>query len=785
MKQPTGGILATLLVLLTAAAGGAFLLWERCGLRGCPDIERLSAYVPDEASVVVDREGRDLGKLYRVHRVIVPIDSLPPLVPAAFVAIEDRRFWEHDGIDWPRVFGAAWVNLRSMAIEEGFSTITMQLARNVFPERLPQHERTLSRKLAEMRVAKAIEDRYTKAQILELYLNQIYFGDGAWGIEAAAQEYFAKPASELTLPEAALLAGLIRAPSRLNPRVRPEAALRRRAVVLQKMAVQGWIGEEEAREAASEPLDLARGESQLEHKAPYFVEEARRVLEERFGAAIYTGGYTIYTSLDLDVQEVAEAELERQLSAIESGQYGRFRHPVYASHSADSTGRTHYLQGAVVVLDAATGDVLAMVGGRDFAESRFNRATQARRQPGSAFKPFVYAAALAAGYPPTHPLEDTPYSRAMSNGSVWTPRNFGGGYGGVVTMRDALVNSRNLATIRLAEEVGLDRIIALAARLGLAGTLPHVPSIAIGSGEVTLIDMVAAYAAFATLGTRPIPRYILRVEDRNGRTVWETRPETQQVLDPGVAFLMTDLMRDVVDRGTGTAVRGAGFHGPAAGKTGTTNEASDVWFVGYTPERVTGVWLGLDQPAQIVGGATGGRLAAPVWGRIMRRTAPRSSGGWTPPAGVETRLVDATGNVFAPWCTPYGPVREEYFLAGTAPRQDCIPNAGPLNSDSGPALLGEPIDSSEVDEEWWDRLRDRVLGPEAPDTARPSTNPGTTPRLDGERRRPRRDTAPAPPRPRLLPSESETTRDRLDERDDPPKLLGRPVVPRSHPSRRR
>jgi len=771
MKRPAGGVLAAGLVLLLLAAGIAWFLWERCGLRGCPDIELLNGYVPDEASIVVDRRGVEVAKLYRVRRVVVPLDSLPPYVPAAFIAIEDRRFWSHDGVDWRRVLGAAWANLRAMGIEEGFSTITMQLARSIFPDRLPVHERTLSRKLAEVRVAREIEDRYSKRQILEMYLNQIYFGGGAWGIEAAAHEYFGKPAAALTLAEAALLAGLIRAPNRLNPRVAPEAALARRRVVLNRMAAQGLITPAEAAVAAAEPLELSRGETERSGRAPYYVEEARRALEERFGDAIYTSGYRIHTALDLEVQRIAETELRRQLEAIEAGHYGRLLGPGRDGGAGAADRRTTYLQGAVVVMDARTGDVLALVGGRDFADSKFNRATQARRQPGSAFKPFVYVAALAAGLPPTHALSDTPLHRVLEDGTVWSPQNYEGGYAGVVTLRDALVQSRNVATIRLAEEVGLDAVIDIARRFGLSGPIPRVPSVAIGAAEVTLLELTAAYAAFATLGRRPEPRLVLRVEDRNGRVIWERAPRGSRVLDPATAFLITNLLSDVVDRGTGTAVRAVGFRGPAAGKTGTTNDATDTWFLGYTPHWAAGVWIGFDRPHPIVGGATGGRLAAPVWGRIMRQAAPPSREGWSPPPGVETRLVDASGGVLAPWCAPVGPVREEYFLAGTAPYATCGPTLSPLWPDSiDPGLLGTPADSGE--ERWWNRLRRRLFGPPAADSAaghRPDPSPRPAPPDTAVGAEPGRPdpSEPAPSEP--APSEPGGER--------PPRILGRPAPP--------
>lgn len=731
--------------IIALGVGVLWVLWSRCGTEGCPDVARLSEYVPDEASVVLDRNGGQLGQLYRVNRVIVPLDSLPPYLPAAFIAVEDQRFWRHRGVDWVRVLGAAWANLRARRVEEGFSTITMQLARNVFPKRIPQSQRTLGRKLTEMRVAGQIERRFTKRQILELYLNQIYFGDGAWGIEAAAAEYFGKSASRLTLGEAAVLAGLIRAPQRLSPRRNPSGAQGRRGVVLAKMVEQGVITADAARAADAEPLRIRHGTVRGVGPAAYFVEEVRQELEAELGEELYTGGYLIHTTLDPAVQAVAEAELEAQLKAIEAGRFGVFRHPRRGAGGEAGAGEgdaaqgdeTRYLQGAVVVMDAASGDLLALVGGRDFRDSKFDRAVQAWRQPGSAFKPFVYGAALAAGYPPTQVLSDEPLSVVLSNGSIWEPRNFEGSYRGAVTMRQALAQSRNVATIRLAQEVGLPQVIDFARRLGLTGPIPHVPSIAIGAAEVTLLELTAAYAAFATLGVRPTPRLVTRVVDRDGRVVWSRPAEGRRVVDPAVAFVLTDLLRGVVDRGTGTPVRAAGFRGPAAGKTGTTNGSTDVWFLGYTPERVAGVWIGFDRPQAIVPGATGGRLAAPVWGRIMRRTLPPGSVGWSPPAGVEQQWVDAAGRVYRDGCPAFGELRPEFFVAGSAPPDGCAgvgspllgrpigpggwPDSGLVHPDSFPAW-----DSAGGGGWWWQmRRRMRRSDPDSGLVAPPSTAPGT------------------------------------------------------------
>jgi penicillin-binding protein 1A len=729
-------------------------------------VARLNGWVPDEASLVLDRAGDELGRLYRVNRVIVPLDSLPPYLPAAFIAVEDQRFWRHRGVDWVRVLGAAWANLRARRVEEGFSTITMQLARNVFPKRIPQAQRTLRRKFTEMRVAGEIEGRFTKRQILELYLNQIYFGDGAWGIEAAAAEYFGKPASRLTLGEAAVLAGLIRAPQRLSPRRNPAGARGRRAVVLEKMVEQGVINEAAARQAAAEPIQVRHGTARSAGPAAYFLEEVRQELEDELGEELYTGGYLIHTTLDRAVQRVAEEELESQLEAIESGRFGVFRHPRRGSGggagaaAGDSAGgeESRYLQGAVVVMDTRSGDLLALVGGRDFGDSKFDRAVQARRQPGSAFKPFVYGAALAAGYPPTMILSDEPLRMVLPDGRVWEPRNFEGSYRGDVTMRQALAQSRNVATIRLAQEVGLDRVIEFARRAGLSGPIPGVPSIAIGAAEVTLLEMTTAYATLATLGERPTPRLVTRVVDRAGAVVWSRSAESRRAIDPAVAFLLTDLLRGVVDRGTGTPARTAGFRGPAAGKTGTTNGSSDVWFLGYTPERVAGVWIGFDRPQAIVPGATGGRLAAPVWGRIMSRTGAAKGAGWSAPPGVEQRWVDAAGRVYRDGCPAFGELHPEYFLAGTTPPDGCTglgrpllgrplgpggwPDSGLVSPDSLPAW-----DSAGADP-WWGRLRHRLRGSD-PDSghlpAPPPAVPGRGGRPDsGLVRPPPRDSTARP-----------------------------------------
>ncbi len=651
----------------------AVFMWNLCGVRGCPNVDRLNGYVPDRASVVRDRGGAEIGRLFMTQRVMVRLGELPEYVPAAFVTMEDKRFWQHDGIDWIRVVGAAYRNIRAGDIDEGSSTITMQVARNVFPERLPANQRTIWRKLSEARVAQLIERNYTKHQILELYLNQIYFGTGAYGINAAAEEYFGKPASNLTLAEAAMMAALPRAPSRLNPRRNPRLALKERSTVLRLMAAQGRITAIALDEANKAPLRLRRGVPRTNASAPYFVDAVRRQIENELGDVIYTDGYTIETTLDLETQRIADEELRKQLRAIESGAYGRFRYPTYAHVLADTTiekDGTSYLQAAIVFMDPRTGDVRALIGGRDYIDSQYNRALRAKRQPASLFKPFVFAAAIANGYPPSIQLVDQPLRVALDSGGTWAPRNEDGIYAGTVTMRQALAVSSNVATVRLATMVGLHRIIGMAHRIGVNGRLPPVPSIVLGSQEMTPIEVTAAYATFATLGSHPEPRLVTRVLNAKGKVVWQKRPATARVLDPAVAFVVNNMLKDVIDRGSATSVRDAGYRGVVAGKTGTSNDAADAWFVGYTPDLVGTIWLGFDRRSSIVPGGKAGELAAPIWGRIMARLDERSRD-WPKPVGVETRLMDDRGNVYAHHCRRAATLRPEYFLKGTAPRSTC------------------------------------------------------------------------------------------------------------------
>lgn len=660
------------------------ILWQRCGIRGCPNIDQLTAYQPGGASLVFDADGKQFAELAPIQHEVVELASLPDYVPAAFVAVEDKRFYEHNGVDFRRFVGSVVANAKALRFVQGFSTITMQISGSIWRDRVPRMKKTIGRKLLEIRLARALEKKYTKDQILELYLNNIYYGNGAYGIEAAAQNYFRRPASELTLAQAATLAALPKSPTIYDPRRSVERAKLRRNLVLTLMAQQGKITAEEAEKAKREPVGARRDPPVRPREsltAPYFVEAVRRVLEDRFGEDLYSVPLRVHTTLDRQAQRAAEQELSRQLRSVENGAFGRFRGERYSA-SAPAGDETDYLQGAIVVLDAHNGNVIAHVGGRDFRQSRFDRVTRAKRQVGSAFKPFVFAAALNEGYSLSQPIQDEPLEMELEGGEVWKPRNTTGDFRGRMTMREALVQSRNIPTIRLAAEVGLGDVARVARQSGVRSSIQETPAMAIGTAALTPLEVARAYTPLASLGTSVQPRWITRVEDADGNLIWEPQVKTEKVMDAGVAFLVTDVLKDAVERGTGTAVRRVGFRGPAAGKTGTTNDGADVWFVGYTPRLVAAVWVGFDQPKPIVDEASGGRIAAPIWGRLMRKidASRRGEDDWEKPENVVSRSVDpVTGLVIARGCRPArGKARTELFLTRSLPATTC-PEGTPVH----------------------------------------------------------------------------------------------------------
>ena len=677
-------ILLVFTFFMSIGAGLAYGAWALvCRGGQCPPVDALNDYMPRQTSKLYAADGRFIAELGLERRTLVKLDEIPQQVQQAFVITEDKRFYGHAGIDWLRVFGALFRDILARSWDQGFSTITMQLARNVFPERISR-EKTLVRKIKEGKVAREIERKFEKEKILELYLNQINLGNGAYGVETAAQRYFGKSVRDLNIAEAATLAALPKAPERYNPKRHPDRAIQRRNTVIELMRRNGAITDVQAREARAYPLQLAN-KTDAGDTAPYFVEWIRQQLDDQFGRQLYEQGLRVFTTLDLDMQLAAERSLERQLRRIEGGRFGKFGGETYEHYIARSIAGSEpgqnspYLQGAFVAIDPRNGAVKAMVGGRDFYDSKFNRATQALRQPGSSFKPMVYAAAVQNGRPASYILADTAISLEQGTGTPWTPKNYDGRFIGMMPMRRGLYESRNMVAIHAGMELGENTIINEARNFGITTPIPPYPSIYIGSADVYPMQMIASYAPFANQGIRATPNAILRVENARQEVLWQQTPSRTTVLSPEEAWIMVDMMKDVIRRGTAAgSVWGAGFHHPAGGKTGTTNDGTNVWFIGYTADLVAGVWIGFDRPKKIMSDAQGGRLAAPAWTAFMtevyrRRPAPPD---WPRPASIITREIDlTTGLLQTPYC-PRESVRSEVYIPGTEPTRECDRHLG-------------------------------------------------------------------------------------------------------------
>lgn len=645
------------LVLGTAA----FDAWVvTCGFAGCPTPAAIRAFRPPEGGRVLDRNGRLIGRLAPVRRVNVPLARVPAHVRQAFIATEDRRFYAHAGIDWRGFARAAWRNVTALGVREGFSTITMQVARNTFIAEHRALDRSLGRKLLELRLARLLERHLTKDEILERYLNVIYLGNGVYGVEGASRDLFGKGVEDVTIAEGALLAALPKGPSAYTPRRNPARALARRDLVLGLMRDAGYLDDIGVVAARAERLAIARREwSPPQPNESFALDAVRSTVDSVLrSAGERMSELTVYTTLDLTAQREAERAVRVHADRIARE----------ASWERGRDDASAELQGAMVALDPRTGDIRALVGARRYERGSFNRALAARRQPGSAFKPFVYAAALTAGFTPATIVDDEPISIETGN-DVWTPANYGDEYRGRVTLRQALAQSANAATVRVSRAVGESRVVDVAHRNGISSHLQVVPSIALGAVEVTPLELVTAYAPFANGGLRVTPRLVRRIERSDGSLLWATPVTTTPVMDPRDAFQLTSMLRSVVDEGTGRAVRAAGITGPVAGKTGTTNNGSDVWFVGYTPTLVAGFWFGYDTPRSLGDGANGGRFAAPAWADFYRRGWRERENGaaWKAPDGLISRDIDpATGMLAEEWCETR---RREWFKPGTEPTE--------------------------------------------------------------------------------------------------------------------
>ena len=588
--------------VLCGAGLGALLALTR----DLPSIRDLESFRPSAATRLLSTEGKVIGEFFVEKRLPITLAEIPPYLKQAVIAVEDQRFYGHAGIDWRGVLRASVKDLLAGRIVEGGSTITQQLAKLLFLDA----ERTLRRKFKEAFLALQIERRYRKDEILALYLNQIYLGSGAYGVEAAANIYFGRHVWELDLSECALIAGLSRAPSLYSPLVHPDRALARRALVLKRLRETDVITEDQYRSALGKPLQLApshgSGGSSL-----YFADYLRPQLEEALGEnLVYRGGLTVQTTLREGWQRIAEEAIKNGLSTLEQ------------RHGSGGSG-SEAPQGAVVILDAATGMIRAMVGGRDYGTSQFNRAFQAERQPGSAFKPIIYAYALERGYSPSDRIYDGPVSYPQPDGTRWEPRNYSGRFEGEMTLRHALEVSQNIVAIKLLERLGPTSVVEFAHKLGIQSTLQPNLSLALGTSEVSLLDLASAYQVFARGGLRVQPSAIMEVLDANGRSLWKPVPGSSLVCSQHTASVLTDMLTGVIQRGTGKAASKLAW--PLAGKTGTTENFRDAWFVGYSPSVVASVWVGYDSGQELGLRETGAQAALPIWIEVMEKVLPETS----------------------------------------------------------------------------------------------------------------------------------------------------------------
>ncbi|HVO82473.1 MAG TPA: PBP1A family penicillin-binding protein [Terriglobales bacterium] len=700
-RKLVGLVLFGLLVLVSALVGatsGLLLVYST----DLPQVEELEHYRPSSTTELYDDQGRIIGTFALQRRDVASYDDYPQVLRDALISIEDKDFYRHWGINVWRIAGAAYRDIESGGRIQGASTLTMQLARNLFLS----PDRSFHRKIQEALLAIQIERRFTKPQIFTLYANQIYLGHGVYGFEAASEFYFSKPAKQLTLDEAALLAGLPKSPAYYSPINHPDRALKRRNLVINSMLEDGKITARRATEARNQPIQL-----KLQHDpnslAPYFVEEIRRYLENKYGSdQVHEGGLRVYTSLDMDLQRTANRVLLDGLAAYERRHGWRghleniltnevtlanYQHPDW-DEEPEVNGYMHALvtgvssssatvkfgrytatlsqadagwtrqkvqkilkpgdivyvkvlslapvkvsleqdsgtQGALLAIDNASGEIKAMVGGRDFNESKFNRATQALRQVGSSFKPYVYTAAIDNGAQPDDTILDAPISFPTASGPPYVPHNYDEKFEGTITLRRALAQSRNIPALKLADQVGIKTVIDYAHRFGITSNIPPYLPIALGAADITLFEQTTAFSVFPNDGVCITPRYITKVTDYEGRVLEEDFPDVKDVISARTARIMTSMLEGVIQHGT--AIAAAGMKYPLAGKTGTTNDFTDAWFIGFSPTMTTGVWIGYDEKKTLGNKETGARAALPIWMDFMKvALAGKDPGEFQPP----------------------------------------------------------------------------------------------------------------------------------------------------------
>lgn len=637
-----------------------------------------------ERSSVFDMDGRIYSRLRGENRILIESGKISPAFKSALLAREDSRFYEHFGIDPVGIARAFTRDIAHLRVREGGSTITQQLARNSFP----LGGRNLSRKILEAFVALRIESSYSKAKILEFYANRIYFGSGVYGLETASQAYFAKPSADLTLSEAALLAGLIRSPNRYSPRTNMVGATAQRDDVLNRMAELKFISASQADVAKNAPIRLSNRHTAATQEN-YAMDAIYRDLQGIVSQdAIDGGGLSIYTSLDPELQRTAEQETDSQLTQIENKP--NYKHPKKSEFSDQSRAaeeQTAYVQGAVIAVDNRSGAIRALVGGRDYRDSKYNRALQAYRQVGSIFKPFVYAAAYDRGMMPGTGIDDSPLRRGeISTAPNWRPENSDRENRGVLPARNGLIFSRNTMTIRVGELATLDRVISIAQSAGFARTIPRFPAIYLGAFESDLKDVTAAYSAFAARGQRKEPYLIERIDDADGKVLYQAHPAQKQAMSPAVAWMIAQTMRGVVERGTAASAKSLGLTRYAAGKTGTTDDYKDAWFAGFTNSLTCGVWVGFDQPQAIQERGYGAALALPIWVKVMEKASRQKYPDGPFPAPeplVRTRLCSVSNRLATDACAAVGDSYEIMLPQSMVPAQSCPVHDGRQLGESG------------------------------------------------------------------------------------------------------
>lgn len=674
--------------------------------RDLPSLRQLEEYEHKLSSKVYSADLQVIHEYYEEKRSFVRLEDMPEELIQAVIATEDRRFYDHWGMDLRRFFGAILRNITAGNLtKEGASTLTQQLARQLYLTL----EKTFTRKIKELITAIQIERTYTKQEILEMYLNHMYFGHGAYGGQSAAIKYFGKDLKELSTDQCAILAGLLKAPNNYTPIRHPNRALTRRNIVLGAMHEVGYLSDDEYKEFAQRPIEVS-DESSSHGLAPYFTEYIRQSMQDKYGYDLYTDGLSIYTTLDTRAQYLAEKSVKDHIGELQKTVNDYYRRKRKVRELVDEEFRqTHDMrallkdstfvdsvlservkaQVALVSIDPRNGHILAFIGGRDFSESKFNRAVQARRQPGSTFKPFVYTVAIDNGYSTTQEELNQPVVVMEPNGERWSPRNYDGSVGGPTTFREALRRSLNLVTVRVLQRFirKPSLVVDYAHRMGIKSELQPVQAIALGASDVTPLELTSAYGTFANGGVHVEPIAILRVEDKNGNILEQHIPDSQEALRKETSYIMTDLLQTVMNKGTGGSARWKyHFYRPAGGKTGTTNDNSDAWFVGFTPQMVTGVWVGIDDFRLTLGeGQTGSRAALPIWAPYMKAVhdslnLPELN--FEMPEGVVRVEICEDSKLLARDDCPCS-VMEEVFFKELAPTEYCSGNVDVTRRDQG------------------------------------------------------------------------------------------------------